>query len=64
MITDSNQACLAKMTGRRVQEEANEISLYQFFKMNRWGGLTSAPNLQPRESPEVNDYWLKCAQLK
>jgi hypothetical protein len=21
MITDSNQACLAKMTGRRVQEE-------------------------------------------
>jgi hypothetical protein len=25
MITDSNQACLAKMTGRRVQEVLNDF---------------------------------------
>jgi len=37
MITDSNQACLAKMTGRRVQEVLNEISLCQFFEMSRRG---------------------------
>jgi hypothetical protein len=42
MITDSNQACLAKMTGRRLQEEANEISLFQFSKMSRWGEITSS----------------------
>jgi hypothetical protein len=25
------------------QEGTNEISLYQFFKMNRWEGLTISP---------------------
>jgi hypothetical protein len=28
MITDSNQACFAKMTGRRLQEELNIITLF------------------------------------
>ena len=36
MITDSNQACLAKMTGRRLQEEelnryAVDFSNFPFF---------------------------------
>jgi hypothetical protein len=39
------------------QEEANEISLYQFFKMNRWGGLTSTPTtLQYRLTFNADNY--------
>jgi hypothetical protein len=34
MITDSNQACLAKMTGRRLEEEINFI-LNTIYQM-RW----------------------------
>jgi hypothetical protein len=44
----------------RLQEEANEISLYQLFKMNRWGGLTSTPTSQywgPYAG--IEDYGLK-----
>jgi len=37
MITDSNQTLFAEMATRGFQEEANEISLYQFFKMSRRG---------------------------
>jgi len=43
MITNSNQMYFAKVLGREVQEEANEISLCQFSKMSRWGEITSAP---------------------
>jgi hypothetical protein len=65
MITDSNQACLAKMVGRRVQEEANEISLCQFFKMRGWGELKGTPtSLHPGITLQVNNYWCKCAQKK
>jgi hypothetical protein len=32
MITDSNQACFAKMTGRRLQEVLNEISFSRFLE--------------------------------
>jgi hypothetical protein len=31
MITDSNQVCLAKMTGRRVQEELFSMDLKTVF---------------------------------
>jgi hypothetical protein len=31
MITDSNQVCLAKMTGRRVQEELLSMDLKTVF---------------------------------
>ena len=49
MITDSNQACLAKMTGRRVQEEVSmEPSQYN-------GGLEG---IQKREYL-ANRNWLK-----
>ena len=61
MITDTNQAYFAKMSSCGVQEEANEIPLYQFFKMNRWGRLTS---LHPGITLQVNNYWCKCAQKK
>jgi hypothetical protein len=48
-----------------LQEEANKISLCQFSKMSQWGEITGTPTTrQPRESPAVNDYWLKCGQLK
>jgi hypothetical protein len=37
LITDSNHACFPKIATCGFQEEANEISLYQFFKMSRRG---------------------------
>jgi len=42
-FTDRNQACFAKMAGCGVQEETNEISLYQFFRMSRRGKLSTSP---------------------
>jgi len=48
MITDSNQACLAKMTGRRLQEEADTRfeGFHQIkpFQLIMWGG-----KLEPEE---------------
>ena len=39
------------------QEGPNEISLYQFFKKNRWGGLTSSPTtLQSKITLRGSDY--------
>jgi hypothetical protein len=39
MITDSNQARLAKMTGRRVQERIEESkTITLFFTDNEWVG--------------------------
>jgi hypothetical protein len=31
------------------QEEANEISLYQFFKKNRWGEIAASPTTKWRQ---------------
>jgi hypothetical protein len=35
----------------------NEISLYQFFKKDRWGEITSTPTtVESRDALEVKDY--------
>jgi hypothetical protein len=41
--SERNVHLLAESVNGVFQEEANEISLYQFSKMSRWGGLTSTP---------------------
>ncbi len=39
------------------KEGTNEISLYQFFKKNRWGEITSTPTNQREQADgEVDDY--------
>jgi hypothetical protein len=48
----------------RLQEGTNEISLYQFFKKNRWGGLTSSPtNVGSRDLLGIEDYQRKSCIL-
>jgi len=44
----------------RLQEEANEISFYQFLKMNQWGELTSTPTSHCWKAYSgIEDYELK-----
>ena len=41
------------------EEGTNGISLCQVFKMNRWGGLISTPNVQTYNDPGIVDFRLK-----
>jgi len=42
-ITGWNIHLFTRSVNYLVQEGTNEISLYQFFKMSQWGGLSSTP---------------------
>jgi hypothetical protein len=47
------------------QKGTNEISLYQFFKMSRWGKITSTPtNVHPSVILKSEDYGLKASIMK
>ena len=59
-ICGCNIHLFLKLRNRKLQEEANEISLCQFSKMSRWVEITSTPTSQYWEPySRIEDYGLK-----